>query len=144
MPSEAYWLVDGLAREQFEGVQRRIAKTFGDADSIIDLCRVMRVPGFWHQKDPARPFQVRIVHEDARLAYKPAEILRTFPPLSDGPKRRFRASGFSSRCTTVREKRPNSWAFWSRTAGKENVARRRLGGARGTVVQPSLLYILMS
>src|ERR687891_2710554 len=83
---QAYWLVDGLAREQFEGVQRRIAKTFGDADSIVDLCRVMRVPGFWHQKDPARPFQVRIVHEDARLPYKPADILRTFPPLSDGPK----------------------------------------------------------
>jgi hypothetical protein len=30
---QAYWLVDGLVREQFEGVQRRIAKTFGDADS---------------------------------------------------------------------------------------------------------------
>ena len=84
---QAYWLVDGLAREQFEGVQRRIAKTFGDADSIIDLCRVMRVPGYWHQKDPARPFQVRIVHENARLAYKPADILRTFPPLNEGPKR---------------------------------------------------------
>ena len=84
---QAYWLVDGLAREQFEGVQRCIAKTFGDANSIIDLCRVMRVPGFWHQKDPARPFQVQIVHEDARLPYKPADILRTFPPLNDGPKR---------------------------------------------------------
>jgi hypothetical protein len=83
---QAYWLVDGLAREQFEGVQRCIAKTFGGADSIIDLCRVMRVPGFWHQKDPTRPFQVRIAHEDARLPYKPADILRTFPPLSDGPK----------------------------------------------------------
>jgi RepB DNA-primase from phage plasmid len=43
---QAYWLVDGLPREQFEGVQRCIAKSFGDADSIIDLCRVMRVPGF--------------------------------------------------------------------------------------------------
>src|SRR5918996_4282640 len=83
---QAFWLVDGLAREQFEGVQRRVAKTFGDADSIVDLCRVMRVPGFWHQKDPARPFQVRIVHEHARLPYRPADILRTFPPLSDGPK----------------------------------------------------------
>jgi hypothetical protein len=83
---QAYWLVDGLAREQFEGVQRRIAKTFGDADSIIDLCRVMRVPGFWHQKDPTRPFQVRIAHQVTRLPYKPADILRTFPPLSDAPK----------------------------------------------------------
>ena len=84
---QAYWLVDDLACEQFEGVQRRIAKTFGDADSIIDLCRVMRVPGFWHQKDPARPFQVRIVHEDAGLPYKPADILRAFPPPNDGRKR---------------------------------------------------------
>jgi hypothetical protein len=83
---QAYWLVDGLALEQFEGVQRSIAKTFGDADSIIDLCRVMRVPGFWHQKDPARPFRVRIAHEDARLPYKAARILEAFPPLSDAPK----------------------------------------------------------
>src|ERR671918_2130512 len=83
---QAYWLVDGLALEQFEGVQRSIAKTFGDADSIIDLCRVMRVPGFWHQKDPARPFQIHIAYEDARLPYKPTDILRTFAPLSDAPK----------------------------------------------------------
>ena len=92
---QAYWLVDGLALDQFEGVQRCIAKTFGDADSIIDLCRVMRVPGFWHQKDPAQPFEVRIVHEGARLPYKSADILRTFPPLSAASKPNGRDTGFS-------------------------------------------------
>jgi P4 family phage/plasmid primase-like protien len=92
---QAYWLVDGLPLDQFEGVQRCISKTFGDADSIIDLCRVMRVPGFWHQKDPAGPFQVRIVHEGARLPYTSADILRTFPPLSAAPKPNGRDTGAS-------------------------------------------------
>jgi len=31
----------------------------------------------------------------------------------------------------------NSWAFQGRTSDGESVARRRLGGGRGTVVEPS-------
>jgi P4 family phage/plasmid primase-like protien len=92
---QAYWLVDGLALEQFEGVQRGIAKTFGETDSITDLCRVMRVPGFWHQKDPARPFRVRIAHEQVCLPYQPADVLGAFPPASKGPKPNGRDTGAS-------------------------------------------------
>jgi hypothetical protein len=79
----AYWLADGLALDRFEGVQRRIATMF-DGDSISDLCRVMRLPGTLHAKDPAKPFLVRIVHQAERLPYTAAEILRVFPPLEDG------------------------------------------------------------
>ncbi len=78
----AYWFVRGLAVEQFAGVQRRVAKTFG-ADPMLDLPRVMRLPGFVHQKDPAAPFVARIVHERPGLPYKPADVLRTFPPLQE-------------------------------------------------------------
>jgi hypothetical protein len=77
---QAFWLVDGLSVEQFAGVQRRIAQQFG-TDSICDPCRVMRVPGFRHQKDPSKPFQVRIVHEHQGLPYPAAEVLRVWPPV---------------------------------------------------------------
>jgi putative DNA primase/helicase len=73
-----YWLCDGLALDQFEGVQRRIAMMF-DGDSICDLPRVMRLPGTLQAKDPAKPFLVRIVHQAARLPYPAGEILRVFP-----------------------------------------------------------------
>jgi Protein of unknown function (DUF3631)/RepB DNA-primase from phage plasmid len=79
----AYWLTDGLPLDRFEGVQRRIATMF-NGDHIIDLCRVMRLPGLRHQKDPTKPFMVRIVHQAERLPYSAAEILRTFPPMEDG------------------------------------------------------------
>ena len=76
----AYWLVDGLPLDQFEAVQRWIATMFG-GDHVTDLCRVMRLPGFMHQKDPRQPFMVRIVHQAERLPYPAADILRVFPPL---------------------------------------------------------------
>ena len=72
--------VENLLLDQFEGVQRRIATMFG-GDHVTDLCRVMRLPGFMHQKDPTKPFMVRIVHQDERLPYPAADILRVFPPL---------------------------------------------------------------
>jgi hypothetical protein len=39
----AYWLVDGLPLDQFEGVQRRIATMF-NGDHITDLCRATAGP----------------------------------------------------------------------------------------------------
>ena len=54
-------------------------------------------------------------------------------------RERFRVSGASSRCTGVRENRPNSWASAGRSADGETVRTGYVGGGRGTVVKPSLL-----
>lgn len=90
---QAFWLVDGLDLEQAEGVQRKLAKAFG-TDTICDRCRVMRVPGFLHRKDPTNPHLVQIVHVAERLPYRPADILRTWPPIHDaGPKPNGAAGG---------------------------------------------------
>ena len=75
---QPFWLVDGLDVELFEPVQRRIAETFG-TDHVIDPSRVMRLPGFWHQK--REPFMVRIVHASGELPYSADDVLRVFPPL---------------------------------------------------------------
>ena len=71
--------MEGLPLNQFEGVQRRIATMFG-GDHVTDLCRVMRLPGFIHAKNPSAPFMVRIVHQ-AEHALSGGNILRVFPPL---------------------------------------------------------------
>lgn len=56
----AYWLVDGeFPREEFSAAQRAIAMNFGTDPVVIDLPRVMRLPGFWHMKDGG--YQVRTI-----------------------------------------------------------------------------------
>lgn len=51
----AYWLLKrGESLERFEDIQRALAYKFGSDDKIVDLPRVMRLPGFLHQKkDPS-------------------------------------------------------------------------------------------
>lgn len=46
----AYWLVDGLPLHEFRAVQKRLAAVFGSDESVNDLARVMRLPGFFHCK----------------------------------------------------------------------------------------------
>jgi hypothetical protein len=51
-----YWLVQGVGLDEFTSLQRRLARLM-DADSAVsDLSRVMRLPGFPHQK--REPFMV--------------------------------------------------------------------------------------
>jgi putative DNA primase/helicase len=73
----AYWIVDGLPLDQFRPVQKAIAARFGGDRSVHDLPRVMRLPGFWHQK--GEPFRTRIHGISDRLPYTAAQILAEFP-----------------------------------------------------------------
>jgi len=81
-----YWLVDGLEKDRFAGVMERMIRDYGSDPNVKDIARVLRVPGFFHQKDPARPFQVRLVHESGVLPYSAEEILKAFPPLEPAGK----------------------------------------------------------
>jgi hypothetical protein len=61
-----YWLVaDGFPLDQFSIVQTAIAKKFGTDLSVKDLPRIMRVPGFYHQKQ--EPYLCRVVALSRRL-----------------------------------------------------------------------------
>lgn len=80
----AYWLVDGLSLEQFEGVQRAIAAEFSSDPSVIDLPRVMRLPGFWHRK--GNPFQSKLIHESGAQPYTADAIVERWPPDSIKPR----------------------------------------------------------
>jgi hypothetical protein len=56
----AVWLLDPPPPlESFSKSQAELAKRFGGDPSVTDLARVIRLPGFMHQK--ADPFQSRIV-----------------------------------------------------------------------------------
>lgn len=82
----AYWLCN-IHLSDFTNVQKSIGTQFNGDHSITDLPRVMRLPGFFHQKDPGRePFMTRIesIMEGSQLTpYYSQEILQAFPIISN-------------------------------------------------------------
>lgn len=79
--THAFWLIDpadpqALDVRSFRGWQRRLIATYPGTDpSINDPSRVMRLPGTWNQKDPARPVRVEIDGWDPDRRYSVAEVL---------------------------------------------------------------------
>lgn len=73
-----YWLVDDLPLDQFRPIQQVIAARFESDPSVIDLPRILRVPGFIHKKND--PFQVKILNESSAIPYPADAILSEFPP----------------------------------------------------------------
>jgi hypothetical protein len=54
-----YWAVQPYSgNDYFQVIQRKLRQVFDGDKKIIDATRVMRVPGTWHLKDPARPHMV--------------------------------------------------------------------------------------
>jgi AAA domain-containing protein/DNA primase RepB-like protein len=49
----AYWLVTDLRLDQFTALQERLSKKFRADPAVKDLPRVMRLPGFFHRKNPS-------------------------------------------------------------------------------------------
>src|SRR5262245_42549827 len=86
-----YWLVaddwpaDIQGRADFASVMERMVTSYGSDHRAKDICRVLRLPGFLHRKDPARPHMVRTVAESGRR-YIREEILRAFPPVEREPR----------------------------------------------------------
>ena len=59
---QAYWCAaDGKANHWDLIVLERLVPYFGSDPNARDLCRILRVPGFLHLKDPSDPFKVRAV-----------------------------------------------------------------------------------
>jgi putative DNA primase/helicase len=78
-----YWLVEDVPLDQFKPIQKAIIRRFGGDKAVHDLARVMRMPGYWHQK--AEPFRARIVHVAEGMPYDLAELQAEFPPGEDAP-----------------------------------------------------------
>lgn len=75
-----YWRVEGLMPPEFDGVMQTMVSVYGSDPNAKDRARVLRLPGFWHQK--GEQFQVRIIEESGAVPYGRNEILQAFPPTS--------------------------------------------------------------
>lgn len=72
--------------DAYRQTEEGIIHYWGGDPGAKDIARVLRMPGFLHLKDPADPFEVRVVHEDPGLYYEEAQLRAAFPPPT--PKRR--------------------------------------------------------
>ena len=70
-----YWRVKGIEIAEFTGLQNRLAAFLGGDPSVCDSPRVMRLPGFLHQKDPANPHVVWFQARDHSGPYEADSFL---------------------------------------------------------------------
>ncbi|HAR37770.1 MAG TPA: hypothetical protein DCS09_03885 [Porphyromonadaceae bacterium] len=74
----AYWFVKDFPLEAFSPTQKTLAEMFEGDPVVNDISRVMRIPGYWHQK--GEPFMSRIVLESYYEPLSYAEVVQKFPP----------------------------------------------------------------
>jgi RecA-family ATPase len=71
-----YWCVDGAPLEGFGATQKTLAELFGSDPSVCDLARVMRLPGFPHQKDGSKGEVACLAYTHDRANYSEDEFQR--------------------------------------------------------------------
>lgn len=76
-----YWFAEGARAEHYRFLLDRLVAYFDADKNARDVARVLRVPGYLHQKDPANPFLVDYVYGPREEAiYLERDIARAFPP----------------------------------------------------------------
>lgn len=76
----AYWVTDEVSRDEFTEMQRAIINTLKSDSVIHDLPRVMRLPGFYHRKDPNNIFLVTVVTQN-KEKYSLTQLKTSFPKI---------------------------------------------------------------
>jgi hypothetical protein len=77
---------DGTAKRWNEIVLDRLVPWFGADKNARDIARILRVPGYWHLKDPEAPFMVRLVMR-ADVTYTERMMLESFPDVGGDARR---------------------------------------------------------
>lgn len=76
---QAWWAAkDGAKPEHWNAiVLERLVPFFGSDKNARDLCRILRVPGFNHLKDPSEPFLIRTAWKHS-VSYSEKQIAAAF------------------------------------------------------------------
>jgi len=82
-----YLLCRDVPLDEFESIQQRLVDDFGSDPCAKDRARVLRLPGFYHQKVNVKkgltgePFMVRIANATSGDRYSFSEIVKALPPV---------------------------------------------------------------
>ena len=77
-----YVLTDTDQLDEFAAVQLRLVDDYGSDPNAKDLSRVLRLPGFYHQKNPQVPHMVSIIHESGEQPLPWDKLKQSFPPVA--------------------------------------------------------------
>lgn len=70
-----YWLTTGgFPVTEFAKYQKALARKFSGDASVHNPSRVMRIPGFYHNKNPKEPYLTRIIGKNSLMPYDPADL----------------------------------------------------------------------
>lgn len=83
-----YLLTDHDSIDDFNPVLDRMIRDYGSDPNAKGIARVLRIPGFFHQKDPGKPFRVQIVEISDHPRYSWDEIEKAFPPVQRDRQKR--------------------------------------------------------
>ncbi|WP_419876074.1 DNA-primase RepB domain-containing protein [Candidatus Pristimantibacillus sp. PTI5] len=72
-----YWVLQGGSINHFVPIQKALAQKFGSDPMITNLSRVMRLPGFYHMKNPESPFMVRVRQWGRKKPFTQKELIRS-------------------------------------------------------------------
>ena len=127
----AYWaLKPEQSIERFSPAQKSLIRSLNTDKAVHDLPRVMRVPGFWHQKDPNKPFMPRIVQANP-VRYTIDEILSAFPIEQNKSKTANKAKPPKMKGSRSFEK----YGKWVEAHSTEEGAANPDGGRNNTVMR---------
>lgn len=102
-----YWKAkDGKTENWKDIVQNRLIPFYGGDKKAKDICRILRVPGFLHQKDPSDPFLVKNVFSE-KVEYSEAELRKFYKDLGTIKKQKRLHSAH-------KRLNPTGDDFWSR------------------------------
>ena len=79
-------LTTGGPLKEHAGVLECMVKNWGCDPGAEDLNRVLRVPGFYHKKDPDHPHLVQVTHMTDDPPYPWETIKKAYPPIEIGNK----------------------------------------------------------
>ncbi|ATI12989.1 hypothetical protein FOH24_12345 [Acetobacter tropicalis] len=111
-----YWKCHGVPVAEFEALQQGLIAQLGTDKSIHDLPRVMRVPGFLHQKDKAQ--LVRLLHLNENLPAYTLEQCRAFakPLLAEKGRRTLRQPKLTAQATAPAGRNADVLAYFNNAA----------------------------
>lgn len=79
-----YWRTED-SMDKFRPTQKALAQAFNCDEAMVNLDRVVRVPGSWHVKNPQNPVQVKFMACDERGVFTANDLLSQAPQAVPSP-----------------------------------------------------------
>ena len=103
----AYWRAKNGTKEKFRTIEQGLINYFGGDNAVKNPNRLMRMPNYYHMKDPDNPFLIKIIEQNDN-AYTETLMELAFVPIKAVKKVKFKNTeevkieGFRSEETLIK------------------------------------------